>query len=35
VPFQQEPSERPHGVEAVFKDLAGNAYALVEHKGRP
>ena len=30
VEFTQPPSERPYGVEAVFKDLYGNAYALVE-----
>lgn len=32
VPFVQEPEERPYGIEAVFKDLHGNTYALVEHK---
>jgi catechol 2,3-dioxygenase-like lactoylglutathione lyase family enzyme len=30
VEFTQPPSERPYGLEAVFKDLYGNAYALVE-----
>jgi catechol 2,3-dioxygenase-like lactoylglutathione lyase family enzyme len=30
VEFTQTPSERPYGLEAVFKDLYGNAYALVE-----
>ena len=32
VSFKQEPRERPYGVEAVFQDLCGNTYALVEHK---
>jgi uncharacterized glyoxalase superfamily protein PhnB len=32
VEFKQEPQERPYGVEAVFQDLCGNTYALVEHK---
>jgi len=32
VSFSQEPTERPYGVEAVFEDLYGNSYALVEHK---
>jgi uncharacterized glyoxalase superfamily protein PhnB len=31
VRFQQEPQERPYGIEAVFQDLYGNTYALVEH----
>ena len=32
VKFKQEPQERPYGIEAVFVDLCGNTYALVEHK---
>jgi predicted enzyme related to lactoylglutathione lyase len=32
VKFKQEPQERPYGIEAVFQDLCGNTYALVEHK---
>lgn len=32
VSFSQEPQERPYGVEAVFQDLYGNSYALVQHK---
>jgi len=32
VKFSQEPKERPYGVEAVFQDLCGNNYALVQHK---
>jgi predicted enzyme related to lactoylglutathione lyase len=32
VRFSQTPSEKPYGVEAVFQDLYGNTYALVEHK---
>jgi predicted enzyme related to lactoylglutathione lyase len=32
VEFTQEPAERPYGVEAVFQDLYGNRYALVERK---
>lgn len=32
VRFKQEPQERPYGVEAVFQDLCGNTYALVQHK---
>jgi catechol 2,3-dioxygenase-like lactoylglutathione lyase family enzyme len=31
VEFSQTPQERPYGVEAVFQDLYGNRYALVEH----
>ena len=30
VEFTQEPAARPWGVEAVFKDLCGNKYALVQ-----
>ena len=32
VSFNQEPIERPYGIEAVFEDLWGNRYALVERK---
>jgi predicted enzyme related to lactoylglutathione lyase len=32
VKFKQEPQERPYGLKAVFQDLCGNTYALVEHK---
>jgi predicted enzyme related to lactoylglutathione lyase len=32
VKFIREPKERPYGVEAVFQDLCGNNYALVQHK---
>lgn len=32
VSFSQEPQERPYGIEAVFQDLHGNSYALVQHK---
>jgi catechol 2,3-dioxygenase-like lactoylglutathione lyase family enzyme len=32
VKFKQEPQQRPYGVEAVFQDLCGNTYALVQHK---
>jgi hypothetical protein len=31
VTFCQEPTAKPYGIEAVFKDLYGNTYALVEH----
>jgi uncharacterized glyoxalase superfamily protein PhnB len=31
VRFKQEPQVRPYGTEAVFQDLYGNTYALVEH----
>jgi predicted enzyme related to lactoylglutathione lyase len=30
VAFSQEPTEKPYGLEAVFQDPYGNAYALVE-----
>ncbi len=30
VEFTQEPTDRPYGVEAVFRDLYGNSYALVQ-----
>jgi len=33
VKFKQEPQDRPYGLEAVFQDLCGNTYALVQHKG--
>jgi catechol 2,3-dioxygenase-like lactoylglutathione lyase family enzyme len=32
VKFKQDPQDRPYGIEAVFQDLCGNTYALVEHK---
>ena len=32
VTFSQPPTEKPYGVEAVFEDLYGNTYALVEPK---
>lgn len=32
VSFSQAPTEKPYGIEAVFEDLYGNTYALVEHK---
>ena len=30
VPFLQEPSDRPYGVEAVMRDVSGNWLVLVE-----
>ncbi len=33
--FTQDPKERPYGLEAVFHDLYGNHYALVERKTMP
>src|SRR5262245_59199221 len=30
VTFSQEPVDKPYGVEAVFQDLYGNTYALVQ-----
>ena len=30
VEFSQEPKARPYGTEAVFEDLYGNRYALVQ-----
>jgi predicted enzyme related to lactoylglutathione lyase len=30
VKFSQAPTEKPYGIEAVFEDLYGNTYALVE-----
>jgi predicted enzyme related to lactoylglutathione lyase len=35
VPFVQEPAEKPYGVEAVFQDLYGNPYALVQREAWP
>jgi uncharacterized glyoxalase superfamily protein PhnB len=32
VKFSQTPTDKPYGVEAVFEDLYGNNYALVERK---
>jgi len=32
VKFNQEPQDQPYGVEAVFQDLCGNTYALVQRK---
>jgi len=32
VAFSQEPTQRPYGLEAVFQDLYGNAYALIERR---
>ncbi len=32
VKFSQSPAEKPYGIEAVFEDLYGNTYALVERK---
>jgi predicted enzyme related to lactoylglutathione lyase len=32
VTFSQTPQDRPYGVEAVFQDLCGNSYALLQHK---
>jgi NAD(P)-dependent dehydrogenase (short-subunit alcohol dehydrogenase family) len=30
VTFVQEPSERPHGIEAVFRDDSGNWFSLTQ-----
>lgn len=30
VKFSQPPTDKPYGVEAVFEDLYGNSYALIE-----
>ncbi len=30
VSFSQSPEDKPYGIEAVFVDLYGNAYALIE-----
>jgi predicted enzyme related to lactoylglutathione lyase len=32
VKFTQTPQDRPYGVEAVFQDLCGNNYALIQRK---
>lgn len=32
VNFGQAPTEKPYGIEAIFEDLYGNTYALVERK---
>ncbi len=32
VKFSKSPTEEPYGVEAIFEDLYGNPYALVEPK---
>ena len=32
VTFSEPPTDKPYGVEAVFEDLYGNTYALVERK---
>lgn len=32
VKFSQQPTDKPYGVEAVFEDLYGNNYALVERR---
>jgi len=32
VSFNQAPTKKPYGIEAVFEDLYGNTYALVERK---
>jgi hypothetical protein len=32
VKFSQTPTEKPYGTEAVFEDLYGNTYALVERR---
>jgi predicted enzyme related to lactoylglutathione lyase len=31
VQFVSEPSERPYGIEAVFKDNSGNWFSLTQH----
>jgi catechol 2,3-dioxygenase-like lactoylglutathione lyase family enzyme len=33
VQFVQEPTERPYGVEAVFRDDSGNWFSLTQHRG--
>jgi catechol 2,3-dioxygenase-like lactoylglutathione lyase family enzyme len=35
VEFQSEPQEQPYGVEAVFVDLYGNSYSLLEPRPMP
>jgi len=32
VTFRQVPTDKPYGIEAVFEDLHGNRYALVERR---
>jgi catechol 2,3-dioxygenase-like lactoylglutathione lyase family enzyme len=32
VVFTEEPTQRPFGLQAVFKDLCGNSYALLERR---
>jgi hypothetical protein len=32
VKFTQTPQDRPYGIEAVFQDLCGNNYALLQPK---
>ena len=32
VVFKQEPSERPYGIEAVFRDDSGNWFSLTERR---
>jgi len=32
VEFRHGPQQRPYGIEAVFTDLYGNSYALVQHR---
>lgn len=32
VTFSKEPTDEPYGIEAVFQDLCGNTYALLERK---
>ena len=32
VKFTQTPQDRPYGIEAVFQDLCGNHYALLQPK---
>jgi catechol 2,3-dioxygenase-like lactoylglutathione lyase family enzyme len=33
VTFVQEPTERPYGTEAVFRDDSGNWFSLTQHTG--
>lgn len=35
VEFQSEPQEQPYGVEAVFVDLYGNSFSLLQPASRP
>jgi hypothetical protein len=30
--FLQEPDERPHGIEAVFRDDSGNWFSLTQRR---